>query len=608
MTIAELVAKITLDQKGFDSGLDGAKSKLGTFADKAGKALRTVAKVTAKAVTAGAGAIVLLTKQATQAYAEYEQLSGGISTLFGTNELSLEQYAEKVGKTVDEVEDDYYKLYDSENLVLSNANEAWRTAGMSANQYMTTATAFAGTLLRSVNGDTQKAAEMTDKAIQQIADNANKMGTSIEYVQTTYTSLSRGIYATFDNLQLGYAGTKTGVEQALKDAEKYMKTQGVIKKYSVDNYADIIEAIGVLQEKMGIAGTTQREASKTLEGSLNSAKASWQNFVASLAQNDILLQSKRINELSTAIVTYGNNLKPVIINTVNAISENITKIAPMLTSGLVSAVVDTLPQLLSAGASLITSLAGAIVQNLPKLMSVAMNIVRELMTYLSKNADQILYGAAKLVATLGEGLLQHIPTLVQIATNIINKFVSYLLDPERIKMIATVGFKLVATLGASLLQAAASIVVNAVKGIVNLINTPLDALKDRATSWGRDLISNFVNGIWSMIYKVAEAARSVANRVKNILGFSEPKEGPLSNFHTYAPDMIKLFVKGIKDNEALVQDALSETFAMADPSSPQFATAKRVNVVQNIYSEAKSSADLMREALYQQERAVLTNV
>ena len=606
MTIAELVAKISLDQKGFDSGLDKAQSNLSSFAEKAGKALQTVAKITAKAVTAGAGAVVLLTRQATKAYSEYEQLAGGVSTLFGTNELSLEQYAEKVGKTVNE--DEYYKLYDSEKKVLSNANEAWRTAGMSANQYMTTATAFAGTLLRSVNGDTQKAAEMTDKAIIQIADNANKMGTSIEYVQQTYTSLSRGIYTTFDNLQLGYAGTKKGVEQALKDAEAYLKTQGIIKDFSVDNYADIIEAVGVLQEKMGIAGTTEREASKTLEGSLNSAKASWQNFVASLAQNDILLQSKRINELSTAIVTYGNNLKPVIINTVNAIAENITKIAPMLTQGLVNTVVDTLPQILNAGASLVTSLASAIIANLPKLIDTAGSMVRNLMTYLSQNVETILDGAFKLLGILAQGLIQHLPTLVQTATTIISKVVSYLLDPQNVAKVISVGLQLIASLAGSLIQAGAKLVPQAIAEIIRLIFTPLNNLKTSATKWANDMMSNFVAGIRSKLSSVTSAVSSVASRVKNFLGFSEPKYGPLSNFHTYAPDMIKLFVKGIKDNQGLVDDVLNETFAVADPSVPTFATAKRVNVVQNIYSEAKTSADLMREALYQQERAVLTNV
>lgn len=608
MTIAELVAKITLDQKGFDKGLDSAQSKLGSFADKAGKAFRTVAKISTRAVTAGAAAIGVLTKNAISAYSEYQQLAGGVSTLFGTNEMSLEQYAEKVGKTVNEVEDEYNKLYDSEQLVLSNANEAWRTAGMSANQYMTTATSFAGTLLRSVNGDTQKAAEMTDKAIRQIADNANKLGTTADYVQQTYVSLSRGLYQTFDNLQLGYKGSKEGVKQALKDAQDYLKTQGVIKKFSIDNYADIIEAVGVLQEKMGIAGTTEREAAKTLEGSLNSAKAAWQNFVASLAQNDILLQSKRINELSTAIVTYGNNLKPVIINTVNAISENITKIAPMLTSGLVDAVVNTLPQIITAGAALVSSLGKAIIDNMPTLINTAGMLLRNFMTYLSQNVDTILNGAFKLLGILAQGLIQHIPTLVQTATTIISKMVSYLLDPSNVAKFLNVGLQLIASLAGSLLQAGARLVPQAIAQIIRLIFTPLNNLKTSATTWANDMMNNFVAGIRNKLSAVTSVVSSVAARVRNFLGFSEPKEGPLSNFHTYAPDMIKLFVKGIKDNENLVQNALEETFTMAEPTVPTFATAKRVNVIQNIYSEAKTSADLMREALYQQERAVLTNV
>lgn len=282
MNLLDLMVKITCDDQA-SGQVEGIGSRItGTI----GKVGSVVSAVLGSAAVAGA---VAITKGALDAYASYEQLVGGMDTLFKGASGTIQQYADN----------------------------AYRTAGVSANRYMQITTSFAASLISSLGGDTAAAAEMADMAITDMSDNANKMGTSLETVQEAYMSLSRGNYEMLDSLALGYAGTKKGLEQLLADAERYSAAQGEARDFSVDSYADIVEAIHIVQTEMGITGTTAEEAASTIEGSVNQMKAAWENWLTGLG-NERADMSVLTDQLVDSIGTVLDNVIPrlgIIIGT-----------------------------------------------------------------------------------------------------------------------------------------------------------------------------------------------------------------------------------------------------------------------------------------------------
>lgn len=246
------------------------------------KAANAVKKIKNIIVAAGiTKAVTSLVKSSISGYAEYEQLVGGVETLFGAGGRNLEEYAASVGKTTEEVKDKYNQLMSSQNTVFENAKKAYQTAGISVNEYMDTATGFAASLLSGLKGDTEEAARLTDLAILDMSDNANKMGTNMQAIQNAYQGFAKQNYTMLDNLKLGYGGTKSEMQRLLKDAQKLSG-----KKYNIKNLNDIIEAIHVIQQEMDITGTTEKEAAETISGSINATKAAWENLVMGLSDGD----------------------------------------------------------------------------------------------------------------------------------------------------------------------------------------------------------------------------------------------------------------------------------------------------------------------------------
>lgn len=250
MNLLDLAVKITCD--------DQASSNVDKISDGIKKKLGAAAKAGVAAVAAVNTATVAFGKTALDAYSNYEQLVGGIDTLFKASSGKMQQYA---------------------------AN-AYQTAGVSANRYMEISTSFAAALISSLGGNTEAAADMANTAITDMSDNANKMGTSLEDVQEAYMSLSRGNYEMLDSLKLGYGGTKSELERLLSDAEKFSAAQGKVRDFSVDSYSDIVEAIHIVQDEMGITGTTAAEAASTISGSVNMAKAAWENWLTGLGDEN----------------------------------------------------------------------------------------------------------------------------------------------------------------------------------------------------------------------------------------------------------------------------------------------------------------------------------
>ena len=327
MADGKVVISTALDNSGLVKGLKAVKGMVG--------GLTTVVATTATAITAAfATASIAITKQAVDAYADYEQLAGGVETLFKDSADKVKAYAE----------------------------DAFYTVGLSANEYMQTVTSFSASLISSLGGDTEKAADIANMALVDMADNANKMGTAMESVQTAYQGFAKGQYQLLDNLKLGYGGTKTEMERLLKDAQAIT---GV--KYDINNLADVYNAIHAVQEKLGIAGTTAKEAEKTITGSANMTKAAWKNVLAAIAGGGDL--DKAINNLVYSVSKYFDNLVPVVERSLAGIGQLIEQVAPSLVQTVAASLIRAIPSLLSAVYQMVIGLAQGVYQGIVDLFS-----------------------------------------------------------------------------------------------------------------------------------------------------------------------------------------------------------------------------------------------
>ena len=316
-----------------DDAGNKAENSNGKF-EKLGSVLKGIgATMGAVAVAAGAAAVALASK-VVSAYAEFEQLEGGVKTLFGTEASSVEEYAASVGKSVGEVEGKYNSLLAAQKQVFNDANNAYKTAGLSANEYMNTVTSFSASLISSLNGDTEAAARAANQAIVDMSDNANKMGTDMSLIQSAYQGFAKQNYTMLDNLKLGYGGTKTEMERLLKDAEKI---SGV--KYDISNLNDVYSAIHVIQTEMGITGTTAAEAEKTISGSANAMKSAFENLLTGFGNADADMQVL-VKNLADSLNTVIKNITPVL--------NNIVSVLPTVLDALLGAIGQMLPTLLEA--------------------------------------------------------------------------------------------------------------------------------------------------------------------------------------------------------------------------------------------------------------------
>ena len=388
--IFEIVGRVSLD------GIDRAERELNNFTNTGEQSssklskLGGIAKTVGKGLLVGTGAVVTgaigLVKQVSSSYGSLQQSIGGIETLFGKS-------AQKV---------------------IDNANNAFKTAGMSANDYMQQVTSFSASLLQSLGGDTEKAADAADMALRDMSDNANKMGTSMEAITNAYQGFSKQNYTMLDNLKLGYGGTKTEMERLLADAEKL---SGV--KYDISNLNDVYQAIHVIQGELGITGTTALEAGATIEGSFGSLGAAWQNFLAGLG-NPSADMATIVKALAEAIAGAVKNVTPVI--------DNMVKVLPTVVSSLVDAVKTMLPTLIETFTGVITEVINAIVDLLPTaiplLMDCIMTVVEAILTNLPSIIDAILL----LISTLISDLSSMMPTLVPLITKIVTQIATSILD------------------------------------------------------------------------------------------------------------------------------------------------------------------------------------
>ena len=474
MDVFDLFAKITLDSSEYEKSLKNAKSsasgltglfgKVGSAASTVGKGIFTVAtnvaKVSVAATTAGAAAVSTLTGLAINSYADYEQLVGGVETLYKTSADKVRQYAA----------------------------DAYKTAGLSANEYMNTATTFAAALVSSLGGDTEQAAELANTAISDMSDNANKMGTNISSIQDAYNGFAKQNYTMLDNLKLGYGGTKTEMERLIDDANKLNAAQGKATNYTIDSYADVVSAIHDVQNAMGITGTTAKEASTTIQGSINATKSAWSNLVTGIADDNANFEQLISNFVDSA-TTAASNIIPRIEVALNGAAKLIESLVPPIMAELPSLIETVLPQLAQS----------------------AVNIVQTLVTGISANAAQLIDSAIQIITVLCNGIYQMLPTVAQSALEIVLTMVSKL-NENLPQMLDTAGQMLIAFVkGVSehlpdVMLAAASIVEtlltyfvqhlpDIVTGAMQMGDAVIDGIIDGISAAWNSLVSWF-NGLW----------------------------------------------------------------------------------------------------------------
>jgi len=348
-----------------------AHSKIGGAFEKIGSAAATVGKVAAAGMGLATTGITAMTKSAVSAYADYEQLVGGVETLFGAGGQSLQEYAQSVGKSVSECVVEYAALDDAQDKVMRNAAEAYKTAGLSANEYMETVTSFSASLIASLNGDTSKAADYANQAIIDMSDNANKMGSSMSSIQSAYQGFAKQNYTMLDNLKLGYGGTATEMYRLLEDAAKLDESFAQTAEFSIDStghltagYADIVKAIHIVQTQMGITGTTAKEAATTISGSVNTMKAAWANFVTGLADENADF-SGLMDDLVNSVVQVAENIGPRLVETVPRVVEGIGSVIEALVPYIGPMIEELLPSVLEGAAKLVVY----VTENIPSLLS-----------------------------------------------------------------------------------------------------------------------------------------------------------------------------------------------------------------------------------------------
>lgn len=535
MNLLDLAVKITCDDQAsgeVDRIGDGIKRKLGV-----------AAKVGAAAVAALGTATIAIGKTALDAYSNYEQLVGGIDTLFKASSGKMRQYAA----------------------------DAYQTAGVSANRYMEISTSFAAALVSSLGGNTEAAADMANTAITDMSDNANKMGTSLETVQEAYMSLSRGNYEMLDSLKLGYGGTKSELERLLSDAERFSAAQGRVRDFSVDSYSDIVEAIHIVQDEMGITGTTAEEAATTIEGSVNMAKAAWGNWLAGLGDEDADMEGLT-SQLVESVAIAGENIIPRMGQIMSTLVQTAVQYAPQLgqeimgglsqidftqvgrtASDLISMLVDgiatNLPTLAQAALQIVMALGQGLVTNGPQILAQLGQLLLQLAQFVIANVPNILNAAMQFFGMILQGIVTYGPqvltTLVSLLGQLIGQVVSWAGQMLANAMSAAADFlgglmgglaalpgRISGLLGGvissvvSWVSQFASNAVSAASQFGSKLRSGLEAIPGTLGNIGSNIVQGLVNGVTGAAGKLVDAVKGVVGGAiqgaKDLLGIKSP--------------------------------------------------------------------------------------
>lgn len=610
-TVASAYVQIVPSAEGIKGSITQA---LGGEASSAGESLGSTLVGKIKGVIAAAGIGGALGKTLTEG-AALQQSIGGVETLFKDSANTIKQYAA----------------------------QAYSTAGVSANSYMEQVTSFSATLLQGLGGDTAAAAKYANMAIVQMSDNANKMGTDIGAIQYAYQGFAKDNYTMLDNLKLGYGGTQSEMARLINDSGVLGDTVEVTAQTVKDVPFDkIIEAIGVIQDDLGITGTTAQEAATTFSGSFASMQAAASNVMGALMLGQDLKPA--LNGLATTMTTFlVGNLLPALWNILSALPSalgtfiqslvpqlvtqlqaTMAEIIPQITTGLpqlfqsmLDGFTTYLPQLVSVGTQFLDSIGHGLVQGIPNFLAQALPMLVQFTDTLRSNFGTIVDAGIDLLLNLAQGIANAMPTLIEYVPQIISN-VAGLINDNAPKILQA-GVQIIITLVSGLIQAIPTIIANMPaiikaitdtitafnwinlgvtvvtsigKGLVSMagglknfmqstLSGALDIIKSlpkQALQWGKDLISGFVKGITGSIGGVLNAVKNVASTITSYLHFSRPDVGPLRFYEDWMPDMLQGMAQGITSNIFRVTGAL-DTLSNKMTDSMQLGALNNANTL-----------------------------
>jgi phage-related protein len=487
---------------------DEATDKLGKITQSLGNGLKAAAQVGVAAVGVAASGIAALTTSAVKNYAEYEQLVGGVDTLFKDSSGKVQEYAQN----------------------------AYKTAGLSANEYMSTVTSFSASLIQSLGGDTEKAVEYANTAITDMSDNANKMGTDIGMIQNAYNGFAKGNFTMLDNLKLGYGGTQEEMKRLLADAQKI---SGI--KYDISSYADVVQAIHVIQDEMGIAGATAAEAASTIEGSLASAKSAWQNLVTGIADENADFDTLVMNFVDS-VATAADNILPRVEIALTGAASLIDKLFPVIMERIPSIIENTLPRLAESAFHIVETIVNGVLENAPALFELAVDIL----------------------IMLAQGIAGNVEQLTTSLVEVILKIVEVLTNPDSLTALFGAALDIIIGLATGIIKAIPQLLKSIPKIIEGIVVT-IGNLLYKITEVGK----NIVNGIWQGIQaKKAEFERKIRNffegivtGVKSALGIHSPSRV----FAAIGKFMADGLGEGWEDEFSGIKKAIDNSLVFDDP-------------------------------------------
>lgn len=555
-----------------DSEMDGGAKKALSFGDvlKANLASDVIisgVKAMASAIKEVGAALLDLGKQSIQGFAEQEQLIGGVDTLFKESSAQVQQYA----------------------------NNAYKTAGMSANQYMETVTSFSASLLQSLGGDTKAAAEKADQAITDMSDNINKMGSDAQSVQNAYQGFAKANYTMLDNLKLGYGGTKEEMQRLLTDAEKI---SGI--KYDISSYADIVDAIHVVQTEMGITGTTAKEAATTIEGSANSMKSAWSNLLTGMSNENLNL-GDLVQNVVDSVGTFADNLIPRLQIMLPRFAEGLTQLANGLAPYVGPALETLLPPLMQG----IGGLVSGIVQALPAAVEAISAVIPMLVEQLTILLPQIISAGVEIIAALASGIGENLPTLIPAVVDAIITITEGLID--HIDLLIIAAGQLIAGLAQGLIEAIPRLIGRLPEIISAIVNGLLKGMAAIGMV-GQQLVEGLWNGIknagqW-LYDKLSGWVSNILGWIKGFLGIHSPSKVFADEIGKFIPPGITLGVEQAMPRA--MRDMGEELSALATLPLPSGGTTTNMGgVVINVYgAEGQDVNALADVVMYRLQSAV----
>ena len=533
MADGTLIFDTKLDSSGVESGVSALGGKLSGV-------MGTALKGTGVAIGAAVAGVSALTKSSLDAYADFEQLTGGVETLFKTSADKVMQYAD----------------------------EAYKSAGLSANEYMETVTSFSASLLQGLGGDTDLAADVANQAIIDMSDNANKMGSDMASIQNAYQGFAKQNFTMLDNLKLGYGGTKEEMQRLLDDAEKLQKEKfGVDVEYDMNNFADVIQAIHTVQEEMDIAGTTSKEAATTIQGSLGMMKGAWQNLVTGLGDENADLDGL-IDNFIQSVITVGENIMPEVEKILTGIGEMVTTMLPQVIQMIPELINSVLPGIIESASNLVTTLCTAIIDNAPTLIDSALQLVLTLTNAILENLPMIIECGLQAILQLALGIAEALPTLIPTIVEVILTIVTYLI--ENIDLLVDAAIAIITGLAEGLINALPVLIEKApeiIEKLVVALVTNVPKLLEAAVKVIETLATGLITNVPKLLAKVPQIMTSLKNGFLNLCsGFADVGKNiidglwnGIQNGWNWLTDKVSSLAKGLLD-------AAKSALGIASPS------------------------------------------